>query len=91
MAFTDAAARLRAADNVRNVLGKIRTVHAMAIELRDVKALYLAGTNPTFNTVFDAIFDTAADRAELGVMIDQLTALCVTDWEANHSAVLGLP
>jgi hypothetical protein len=89
MAWETFETRATAADQVRNLVGNIRTVHFIATQLRDARALYLAGTNPAFNAVFDQLVSTAQDRTELSAMIAALTALVITDWEANHPAVLG--
>ena len=67
----------------------LRTVHDFATTLQAAFALYQAGTDPTFNAAFNAIF-TAGERSELGTMINQLIALCITDWEANHAQALDL-
>lgn len=90
MAWTDFDARADAAIRVRNVALLLRQAHQIATQLRDAKALYAAGTDPVFNAVFDRLINTPGDRTEAGGMIDQLTALCVTDWEAAHAALLGL-
>lgn len=91
MAFEDAEERAKAVGRARNVLGNLRTAHAIAIRLRDDRALYQSGSDPTFNAAFDALYNTPADRTELAAMISDLTALCITDWEAAHRAPLGLP
>lgn len=89
MAWDTFTTRADAADRVRNLLGTVRTIHVAAQQLRDARALYLAGTDPVFNAVFDQLISTSGDRAELSAMIAQLTGLCITDWEANHPSVLG--
>ena len=71
------------------MLGVVRTVHVYAAELKAAIELYQAGTDPTFKAAFNAVF-SAAERQELGTMINQLTALAVTDWETNHPGVLGI-
>lgn len=91
MAWTTYDDRARATGQVRNLIGQIRTVHAATVILRDAKALYQAGTDPVFNNVFNELINSPADRTELATMIDQLVALCVTDWEAAHREALGLP
>lgn len=91
MSFAQAEQRAQAVGHARGVLGRLRTAHTIAVELRDARALYAAGTDPAFNAAFDALYNTAADRTELAAMINQLTALCVTDWEVNHPEALGLP
>ncbi len=90
MAWTNFNDRAQAADVVRNLVGQLRTVHAAAVQLRDARALYLAGTDATFNAVFDQLISTAGDRTEISGVITQLTALVITDWEANHPSLLGL-
>lgn len=90
MAWTDFDARVNAVDRVRNIRHMLQQVRTIALVLRDAKALYAAGTDPTFNAVFNQLINTPGDRTEAGGMIDQLTALCVTDWEANHPELLGL-
>lgn len=90
MSFSTAQQRIDAIGKVGNILGILRTVHLFAIELRDARALYLAATDPAFNAAFDAIFNAAADRTEVAAMIAQLTALAISDWEANHPDVLGV-
>jgi hypothetical protein len=89
MAFDTATTRITAVERAGNTLGQLRTVYTYAQRLRDAKALYLAGTDPVFNAAFEALF-TGADRTELATMIDQLTALCITDWEANHPSAIGI-
>lgn len=91
MAWTDFQARSTATDRVKNIVHALQQVHAIAVNLRDARALYIAGTDPTFNQVFDALMHTAGDRSEVNGMIVQLTALAITDWEAAHAALLGLP
>lgn len=90
MAWTDFQARSSATDRVKNIVHALQQVHVIAITLRDARALYQAGTDPTFNQVFDALIHTAGDRTEVNGMIVQLTALALTDWETAHSALLGL-
>lgn len=89
MAFTTATTRIKAIESVARALGTLRTVHAFAHDLRDMVALYQAGTDPVFNAAFNAVF-TAQDRAELSTMINQLTSLVITDWETTHAGALGL-
>lgn len=89
MAFTVIQDRIRAVETVGRVLGNIRTIYHQAKELRDARALYIANTDPAFTAAFNAIFDDPNDRAEIGAMIVDLTALAITDWEANHAAVIG--
>lgn len=91
MAWATYDARTDATDRVRNLIGTLRTVHALAVILRDGKDLYQAGTDPVFNAVFNELINSAADRTELAAMINQLTALCVTDWEVVHREALDLP
>lgn len=91
MAFAQVEQRARAVSHARGVLDRLRGIHQMAIDLRDARALYIAGTDPVFNAAFDALYNAAGDRTELAGMINDLTALVITDWEAVHSAVLGLP
>ena len=89
MAFETADNRIAAVAKAGNLLGMLRTVHDFATTLQAAFALYQSGTDPTFNAAFNAVF-SASDRQELGTMINQLTALAVTDWEANHPGALGI-
>jgi DNA invertase Pin-like site-specific DNA recombinase len=84
-----------------NTQDKLNSIHR-ALELIDVlvgtynqvKAvqssllLYQAGTDQVFNDAIDASF-TLQERQELNQMLSQLDALA-TDWETNHSVILGL-
>ena len=90
MSFATAQQRIDAVGQVGNILGKLRTIHQFAVELRDARALYLAGTDPTFNAAFDAVFNVAGDRSELASVIASLTALAVTDWEGQHGQLIGI-
>lgn len=89
MAFDTATTRITSVNRVALVLSKIRSVNAFAHDLNDALLLYQSGTDPAFNAAFDAIFNVAADRSELGTMIQQLRNLAITDWEANHPGVIG--
>lgn len=91
MAWANYDARTEATDRVRNLIGTLRTIHALALILRDGKDLYQSGADSVFNTIFNELINTPADRTELSAMINQLTALCITDWEAAHGDALGLP
>jgi hypothetical protein len=88
MAFDTAAARITAIEKAGRALGQLRTVHAFAVELQAALTLYQSGTDPVFNAAFNAVF-TAGDRTELAMMIGQLTALCITDWETSHPTAIG--
>lgn len=90
MAFATAEQRIDAVSRAGNVLGMLRTVHNMAVRLQAMLTLYQAGTDPTFNAAFNVVFDAAADRNEIGEMIGELTALCITDWQINHATALGV-
>lgn len=90
MSFVTVQNRIDAMYSVSGLLGTIRTIHAHAAELKAARDLYVAGTNPTFNAAFDALFNTAADRNEISTMIADVVALCITNWEQSHAAALGL-
>lgn len=47
----------------------------------------LAGTDPTLNAAFNALF-TAAERTELAAMIAQLQTL-KADWEVTHPWIVN--
>jgi len=85
MAFDTAQTKIRAVGRAGNVLGLLRTVYAHAAELQSLLAIYQAGTDPTLNAAFNALF-TPAERTELAVMIAQMQTL-KADWEANHTWV----
>ena len=85
MAFDTAQTKIRAVSRAGNVLGLLRTVYAHANELTQALTTYQAGTDPTLNAAFNALF-TPAERIELAAMIAQLQAL-KADWEANHTWV----
>ena len=87
MAFDTARARIVGIEKAGNVIGKLQTVQAFALDLQANLALYQAGTDAAFNAAFNALF-TAADRQELAAMIGQLSTLA-TDWQANHAGVLN--
>ena len=89
MSFTAARDRIAAVTKAGAVLGTIRTVHDTAVKLQAMLDLYQAGTDPTFNAAFNAIFNVAGDRSAIAEMIGELTALTITDWETNHADVLG--
>jgi hypothetical protein len=88
LSFIAARDRISAVSKAGNILGHLRTMHDSAVRLRDMYILYQSGSNPTFNAAFNAVFNTAEDRSAIGEMIDELTALCITDWETNHSDVI---
>jgi hypothetical protein len=44
--------------------------------------VYQAGTDPTLNAAFNALFD-AVERTEISAMITQLIAIA-DNWEVNH-------
>lgn len=89
MAFTTAMDRIRAAEQAGEVLGALRTIHRMALRLQAALTLYQGGTDTTFNATFNALF-TPADRTAIAEMIGELSALTITDWEANHADALGI-
>ena len=82
MAFDTAQTKIRAVGRAGNVLGLLRTVYAHADELTQALTTYQAGTDPTLNAAFNALF-TPAERTELAVMIAQMQTL-KADWETNH-------
>lgn len=85
MAFDATQAKITAVNKAGNVLGLLRTVYADAALLSQALTTYQAGTDPTLNAAFNALF-TAAERIELAAMIIQLQTL-KADWEANHTWV----
>ena len=85
MAFDATQAKITAVNKAGNVLGLLRTVYADAALLSQALTTYQAGTDPTLNAAFNALF-TAAERIELAAMIAQLQTL-KADWEANHTWV----
>ncbi len=87
MAFATAQARITAVERAASVLGTLRTIYFHSQQLQAMLQLYQAGTDPTLNAAFNALF-TVADRQELATMIGQLQALAV-DWETNHASVLA--
>jgi hypothetical protein len=70
-----------------NVLAQVRSVYESGKLVQQALALYQAGTDPAFNAAINALF-SSAERAELGVMLNQINTL-ITDWEANHMGAIG--
>ena len=89
MSFVTAAARVDAVEKAGNILGTLRTIYIQAKNLKTLKALYVAGSDPVFNAAFEAVFNVAGDRTELAAMIGQLETL-IADWEVNHAAAVGV-
>ena len=88
MAFATAQAKIDAVTQAGNVLGILRTVYQFSVQLQAALTLYEAGTDPTFNAAFNALF-SAAERQELAAMIGDLSAL-VTGWQVNHPGAITL-
>lgn len=87
MSFDTARARITAVERAASVLGTLRTIYAHSQQLQAILQLYRAGTDPTLNATFNALF-TVTDRQELATMIGQLQALAA-DWETNYASVLA--
>lgn len=88
MAFENVATKQASVQRALNLLHQMRQLYAIGVNVQSILTDYQAGTNSTLNAAINAQF-TAAERAELAVMLTQISAL-VTDWGANHSAALGL-
>lgn len=82
MALEQAPARAAAVSRAANVVGTIRTIYDHIQRLEQARALYVAGTDATFNSAFNALFDVT-ERAEISAMITQLKGIA-DDWEVNH-------
>lgn len=88
MAFENTNTKRAALELAGNTQGQIRTVHSIAKSLAAQLATYQAGTDPTLNQAFNALY-TAPERAVLAEVIQELSGLAITDWEANHADLLA--
>ena len=88
MAFETAETKIQAVSRAGNVLGRLRTLYVYGKEIEAALALYQAGSDPAFNAAINALF-SSAERAELGVMLGDITTL-TTAWETNHAAALNI-
>lgn len=65
-----------------------RQVYTAGKAMQQLKADYVAGTDPVLAAAVNALF-SSAERAELSAMQTTLDTL-LTDWETNRAAALGL-
>ncbi len=87
----DYSSTLEERNSIRRALELVDALKGTYNQVKAVQSsllLYQAGTDQTFNDAIDASF-TLAERQELNQMLSQLDALA-SDWETNHSVILGL-
>lgn len=85
--FSTFNARREAFTEATGVVDRIRAAYGVAVGVRDLLALYQAGTNPQLVAAIDAAY-TGAQKAEIAAIANKLAAFA-TDMETNHASLLA--
>jgi len=86
--FDTTRAKITSVTNAAILVQTIQATYRDAKTAQGLLNLYTAGSDTVFNSAVNALF-TSGERSELGQMLTQLNSL-ISDWEANHAAVLGV-
>ena len=84
--FDTASTKAASIKKAANILPNIQAAYESLKVVQSLLALYVAGTDATFNAVVNSLF-TSAERAKLAAMGTGANTL-VTDWETNYPQAL---
>lgn len=85
--FDGSQAKRESVKLANNLHDHLRSHYESGVQIQTALALYQAGTDPVFNATIGALY-SAAERAELAVMLNQVNDL-VSDWSANHAGAIA--
>ncbi len=82
--FDTSAAKAASIKKAANILPNVQA----AFEAEDLLALYMAGTDATYNAMVSSLF-TGAERTKLAAIGNDATALR-SSWQATYPPIFGL-